>query len=216
MAPFQEDDLLLAEGLVTRAALCLENALQYARERTAALTLQRDLLPQRVRGGAAVEVASRYAPADLDRGVGGDWFDVVELSGARVALVVGDVVGQGIHAAATMGRLRTAMHTLADLEVPQPRGYGNKTPALRRPLTPRVGMRVLREKQLQTTPAVGNLLDALAHRLQTVPLRVVDDTPPLRDLAGIRISDPHTPLGNEPSISSCTFARRARATGRSL
>ncbi|MEV5956080.1 SpoIIE family protein phosphatase [Streptomyces sp. NPDC051987] len=116
--PFQEDDLLLAEELVTRAALCLDNALQYARERAAALTLQRDLLPHRVRGGAAVEVASRYVPADMDHGVGGDWFDVIELSGARVALVVGDVVGHGIHAAATMGRLRTALRTLAHLDLP--------------------------------------------------------------------------------------------------
>ncbi|MGW5276246.1 SpoIIE family protein phosphatase [Streptomyces sp. NPDC004044] len=116
--PFQEDDLLLAEELVTRAALCLDNALQYARERTTALTLQRDLLPHRVQGGGAVEVASRYVPADMDHGVGGDWFDVIELSGARVALVVGDVVGHGINAAATMGRLRTAVRTLADLELP--------------------------------------------------------------------------------------------------
>ncbi|MEV6994794.1 SpoIIE family protein phosphatase [Streptomyces sp. NPDC093228] len=116
--PFQEDDLLLAEELVTRAALCLDNALQYARERTAALTLQRDLLPHRVQGGAAVEVASRYVPADMDYGVGGDWFDVIELSGARVALVVGDVVGHGINAAAAMGRLRTAVRTLADMDLP--------------------------------------------------------------------------------------------------
>ncbi|MET8243794.1 SpoIIE family protein phosphatase [Streptomyces sp. NPDC005202] len=116
--PFQEDDLLLAEELVTRAALCLDNALRYARERTAALTLQRDLLPHRVQGGAAVEVASRYVPADADHGVGGDWFDVIELSGVRVALVVGDVVGHGINAAATMGRLRTAVRTLADLDLP--------------------------------------------------------------------------------------------------
>ncbi|MFF0291782.1 SpoIIE family protein phosphatase [Streptomyces sp. NPDC005262] len=116
--PFQENDLLLAEELVTRAALCLDNALRYARERTAALTLQRDLLPRRVQGGAAVEVASRYMPADMDHGVGGDWFDVIELSGARVALVVGDVVGHGINAAATMGRLRTAVRTLADLDLP--------------------------------------------------------------------------------------------------
>ncbi|MCZ0985271.1 SpoIIE family protein phosphatase [Streptomyces diastatochromogenes] len=117
-APFQEDDLLLAEELVTRAALSLDNALQYARQRTAALTLQRDLLPHHVGGGAAVDVASRYVPADMDHGVGGDWFDVIRLSGARVALVVGDVVGHGINAAATMGRLRTAVRTLADMELP--------------------------------------------------------------------------------------------------
>ncbi|MFG2948433.1 SpoIIE family protein phosphatase [Streptomyces adustus] len=116
--PFQEEDLLLAEELVNRAALCLDNALQYARERSAALTLQRDLLPHHVQGGAAVDVASRYVPADMAHGVGGDWFDVIELSGTRVALVVGDVVGHGINAAATMGRLRTAVRTLADLDMP--------------------------------------------------------------------------------------------------
>ncbi|WP_431961835.1 SpoIIE family protein phosphatase [Actinacidiphila sp. bgisy160] len=117
-APFQETDLLLAEELVSRAALSLDSARQHARERGAALELQRGLLPQGVRGGAAVEVASRYLPADTGLGVGGDWFDVIELSGARVALVVGDVVGHGIDAAVTMGRLRTAVHTLADMELP--------------------------------------------------------------------------------------------------
>ncbi|MGW2933131.1 SpoIIE family protein phosphatase [Streptomyces sp. NPDC001156] len=116
--PFHEDDLLLAEELVTRAALCLDNARQYTREHTAALALQRNLLPHRLTGGAAVEAAWRYLPADTEAGVGGDWFDVIPLSGARVALVVGDVVGHGINAAATMGRLRTAVRTLADLELP--------------------------------------------------------------------------------------------------
>ncbi|MEW1775963.1 SpoIIE family protein phosphatase [Streptomyces sp. NPDC086777] len=116
--PFQEVDVLLAEELVSRAALALDNARQYAREHTAALALQRNLLPHRLKGGAAVETASRYLPADMDHGVGGDWFDVIPLSGARVALVVGDVVGHGINAAATMGRLRTAVRTLADMELP--------------------------------------------------------------------------------------------------
>ncbi|MFD5570920.1 SpoIIE family protein phosphatase [Streptomyces cadmiisoli] len=118
LAPFHEDDLILAEELVTRAALSLDNARRYACERTTALALQRNLLPRCLKGGAAVEAASRYLPADTDAGVGGDWFDVIPLSGARVALVVGDVVGHGIDAAATMGRLRTAVRTLADLEVP--------------------------------------------------------------------------------------------------
>ncbi|MFE5142389.1 SpoIIE family protein phosphatase [Streptomyces fagopyri] len=116
--PFQEIDLLLAEELVGRAAQSLDNARQYAREHTAALTLQRDLLPRRLTGGTAVEAASRYLPADVDHGVGGDWFDVIPLPGARVALVVGDVVGHGLHAAATMGRLRTAVSTLADMDLP--------------------------------------------------------------------------------------------------
>ncbi|MFD1312127.1 SpoIIE family protein phosphatase [Streptomyces kaempferi] len=116
--PFAEDDLLLAEELVSRAALSLDNARRYAREHATALALQRDLLPHRLTGGLAVEVASRYLPASRDGGVGGDWFDVIPLSGARVALVVGDVVGHGINAAATMGRLRTAVHTLAGMDLP--------------------------------------------------------------------------------------------------
>ncbi|MDT0469830.1 SpoIIE family protein phosphatase [Streptomyces gibsoniae] len=116
--PFHEDDLLLAEELITRVALSLDNARQYTREHTMALALQRNLLPHRLIGGTAVEAAWRYLPADAQAGVGGDWFDVIPLSGARMALVVGDVVGHGIHAAATMGRLRTAVRTLADMELP--------------------------------------------------------------------------------------------------
>ncbi|WP_432280545.1 SpoIIE family protein phosphatase [Streptomyces luomodiensis] len=116
--PFEEDDLLLAEELVARAALCVDNARRYSREHAAALALQRSLLPHALPGGQAVEVASRYLPTDARNGVGGDWFDVIPLSGARVALVVGDVVGHGITAAATMGRLRTAVHTLADMDLP--------------------------------------------------------------------------------------------------
>ncbi|MGW4671637.1 SpoIIE family protein phosphatase [Streptomyces sp. NPDC004324] len=115
--PFEADDLRLAEELVARAALSLDNARRYVRERTAALALQRNLLPGRLVGGVAVEVASHYVPADTEHGVGGDWFDVIPLSGARVALVVGDVVGHGINAAATMGRLRAAVHTLANMDL---------------------------------------------------------------------------------------------------
>ncbi|MFI6494919.1 SpoIIE family protein phosphatase [Streptomyces sp. NPDC050564] len=117
-APFEEDDLLLAEELVSWAALSLDNARQYARERSAALALQRHLLPHYATGGSAADVASRYLPADSHHGVGGDWFDVIQLPGARVALVVGDVVGHGINAAATMGQLRTAVRTLADMDMP--------------------------------------------------------------------------------------------------
>ncbi|WP_431044335.1 SpoIIE family protein phosphatase [Streptomyces sp. P1-3] len=115
--PFEEDDLLLAEELVARAAVCLDNARRYTREHNAALALQRNLLPHRLTGGAALDVATRYLPTGSQGGVGGDWFDVIPLSGGRVALVVGDVVGHGITAAATMGRLRTAVHTLADMDL---------------------------------------------------------------------------------------------------
>ncbi|QIY67782.2 SpoIIE family protein phosphatase [Streptomyces sp. RPA4-2] len=116
--PFEEADLLLAEQLVSRAALSLDRARQYARAHTATLALQRDLFPLPTTGNTAIEAAWRYLPADVEHGIGGDWFDVIELSGARVALVAGGAVGHGIDAAVAMGRLRTAVHTLADMEMP--------------------------------------------------------------------------------------------------
>ncbi|MEU6478628.1 SpoIIE family protein phosphatase [Streptomyces sp. NPDC047017] len=115
--PFDEDDQLLVEELVARAAVCVDNARRFTREHQAALTLQTSLLPPALPEHSAVEVAFRYLPADAEAGVGGDWFDVIPLSGARVALVVGDVVGHGLHAAASMGRLRAAVQTLADLDL---------------------------------------------------------------------------------------------------
>ncbi|WP_455359135.1 SpoIIE family protein phosphatase [Streptomyces sp. SYSU K21746] len=115
--PFEEDDLKLAEEFASRAAVCIDNARRYTQQHDTALTLQHSLLPHEVPGHPAVDVALRYRPADATSGVGGDWYDVIPLSGMRVALVVGDVVGHGIHAAATMGRLRTAVHTLANLDL---------------------------------------------------------------------------------------------------
>ncbi|WP_320784060.1 SpoIIE family protein phosphatase [Streptomyces sp. CRN 30] len=115
---FDHDDVSLAQELASRAAVCVDNARRYTRERTTALALQRSLLPHALAGQVAVEFASRYLPALSQAGVGGDWFDVIPLSGTRVALVVGDVVGHGIHASVTMGRLRTAVWTLADVDLP--------------------------------------------------------------------------------------------------
>ncbi|AOR30146.1 protein phosphatase [Streptomyces fodineus] len=115
---FGPDDVLLARELVGRAAVCVDNARRYTREHTAAVTLQRSLLPAALTGGTALEVASSYLPADPSGGVGGDWFDVIPLSGARVGLVVGDMVGHGITAAASMGRLRTGVQALAAMEMP--------------------------------------------------------------------------------------------------
>ncbi|MFE7927964.1 SpoIIE family protein phosphatase [Streptomyces sp. NPDC057456] len=116
--PFGEDDLVLAEDLVSRAAVCVDNARRYTRERDAALVLQRNLLPRRLPEQDAVEVAACYRPADELTGLGGDWYDLIPLSGARVALVVGEVPGHGIDAAAAMGRVRTAVRTLAALDLP--------------------------------------------------------------------------------------------------
>lgn len=115
--PFEEDDLTLANEFAARAGVAIDNARRYTQEHRTALALQRRLLPREVPSQPAVRVAHRYLPAGGSAGVGGDWFDVIPLSGARVALVVGDVVGHGINAAATMGRLRTAVHTLADLDL---------------------------------------------------------------------------------------------------
>ncbi|MFC8513781.1 SpoIIE family protein phosphatase [Streptomyces sp. NPDC057257] len=114
--PFDTEELALAEELVARAAVSIDNARRYTREHSMAVTLQRSLLPRSLPEQTALDIAYRYLPAQA--GVGGDWFDVLPLSGARVALVVGDVVGHGLHAAATMGRLRTAVHNFSALDLP--------------------------------------------------------------------------------------------------
>ncbi|MFE7932059.1 SpoIIE family protein phosphatase [Streptomyces sp. NPDC057456] len=115
--PFGRDDLLLARELAARAAIQIDNARWYQSARTTALTLQRSLLPSHPPVTGGLEVASRYQPAGATTEVGGDWFDVIPLPDGKTALVVGDVMGSGIDAAATMGRLRTATTTLASLDL---------------------------------------------------------------------------------------------------
>jgi PAS domain S-box-containing protein len=115
---FDRDEQAFAVEVADRAGASLENARLYARERSAALMLQRSLLPQTVPQPPGVEVAYRYVPAASGTEVGGDWFDVVPLPRDRTALVVGDVMGHSLRAAATMGRLRTAVRTLAGLDLP--------------------------------------------------------------------------------------------------
>ncbi|MHA4773765.1 SpoIIE family protein phosphatase [Streptomyces sp. MSC1_001] len=115
--PFDDGDRSVAEELASRTAVCIDNARRYRREHTAAFMLQRSLLPRSLPELSAVEAASRYLPADSHLGAGGDWFDVIPLSGARVGLVVGDVAGHGLGAAAAMGRLRAMVRTLAELDL---------------------------------------------------------------------------------------------------
>nr|WP_308272389.1 SpoIIE family protein phosphatase [Kitasatospora sp. SUK 42] len=115
-APFDDEDLSFVTELVARTAISVDNARRYTREHRMAETLQRSLLPRGLPEQSAMEVAYRYLPAL--HGVGGDWFDVIPLPGFRVALVVGDVVGHGLHAAATMGRLRTAVLNFSALDLP--------------------------------------------------------------------------------------------------
>ncbi|WP_432138202.1 MULTISPECIES: SpoIIE family protein phosphatase [unclassified Streptomyces] len=112
---FEQEDIAVAEELVARAAVAIDNARRYSREHAMAVTLQRSLLPRDLPEQDALEVAWRYLPAQS--GVGGDWFDVIPLPGFRVALVVGDIVGHGMHAAVTMGRLRTAVLNFSSLDL---------------------------------------------------------------------------------------------------
>jgi PAS domain S-box-containing protein len=115
--PFDEDDVVLAGELATRAAVAIDNARWFQSVRNTALTLQRSLLPDHPPHHAGLELASRYQPAQATSEVGGDWYDVIPLRDERTALVVGDVMGNGIDAAATMGRLRTATCAYADLDL---------------------------------------------------------------------------------------------------
>ncbi|MFF7128120.1 MULTISPECIES: SpoIIE family protein phosphatase [unclassified Streptomyces] len=115
--PFDEDDVVLAGELASRAAVAIDNARWFQSVRNTALTLQRSLLPDHSPHHPGLELASRYQPAQATSEVGGDWYDVIPLADAKTALVVGDVMGNGIDAAATMGRLRTATCAYADLDL---------------------------------------------------------------------------------------------------
>src|SRR5215472_17357185 len=111
--PYEEADVRLVSDLAERAAVHIDNARMYTREREAAVTLQRSLLPRDIPPVAGLEVAYRYRPASAAAEIGGDWFDVIPLEGGQVALVVGDVTGHGLRAAEIMGQLRTTTAALA-------------------------------------------------------------------------------------------------------
>ena len=115
---FDAYDVEIGMDFVSRAAVFIDNARRYSREHATALTLQRSMLPTGLSAPSSVEVRHRYLPGSKMIEVGGDWYESIALPGGRVALVVGDVAGHGVRAAVTMGRLRTAIHTLAMLELP--------------------------------------------------------------------------------------------------
>jgi PAS domain S-box-containing protein len=114
-APYDEADVRLVCDLAARAAVHIDNARLYTREHDAAVTLQRSLLPREIPPVPGLDIAYRYLPATRATEAGGDWFDVIPLEHDTVALVVGDVTGHGIHAAAIMGQLRTTAAALARL-----------------------------------------------------------------------------------------------------
>ena len=118
-APMTDEDLKTALELAARTATCLDNALVYSNERRIAVALQRSMLPEDevIPQPSGLDMACLYRPSSRDAQVGGDWFDIIPLSGHRIAFVVGDVMGHDIQAAANMGQLRTAMRTLAQLEL---------------------------------------------------------------------------------------------------
>ncbi|MFJ2477543.1 SpoIIE family protein phosphatase [Streptomyces sp. NPDC087659] len=115
---FTSEERTLFTALAGLVAQALERARLYDAEHRRAKELQRGLLPRELPALPAVTAVARYLPAGEGMEVGGDWYDVIPLSADRVALVIGDVMGHGLSEAATMGRLRTAVRTLADLELP--------------------------------------------------------------------------------------------------
>ena len=115
---FDRYDMEMGMEFAARSAVFFNHATRYNREHATALTLQRAMLPTGLTYPSSIEVKHRYLPGSELVEVGGDWYESIKLPGARVALVVGDVAGHGVRAAVTMGRLRTAIQTLAMLELP--------------------------------------------------------------------------------------------------
>ncbi|WP_328535859.1 SpoIIE family protein phosphatase [Streptomyces sp. NBC_00344] len=116
--PFDDIDRTTGAELAARAGLVLDNARMYTYQENVAETLQDSMLPQVEARMAGCDIATRYLPGARLGRVGGDWFDSVKLPGSRTALVVGDVMGHGLNSAAMMGQLRTAVLTMATMEMP--------------------------------------------------------------------------------------------------
>ncbi len=115
---FAENDVIMASQLAAQTSQAVSIACRYRDEAATAGALQHSMLPSRPPRLAGVDIAHRYLPGNKAAQVGGDWFDAIPLSGSRVALVVGDVMGHGIRSAAIMGHLRTSVQTLAALDLP--------------------------------------------------------------------------------------------------
>lgn len=111
--PYDEADLALALTAAAHAALSIENARRYERDHVIASTVQRRLLPQHNGARVAVETAHALLPGRNS----GCWFDTIGLSGARTALIIGNVEGHGLQTAITMGQLRTVIHALSGLDL---------------------------------------------------------------------------------------------------
>lgn len=116
--PFRPAEITSIERVAARASIWMDNARLHDQLRHMAISMQTAMLPTKLATPAGLEIAHRYLPGSDMAVVGGDWFDVIELSGGRVALVVGDVMGHGTQAASAMGQMRTAVRTLAAVDLP--------------------------------------------------------------------------------------------------
>jgi GAF domain-containing protein/anti-sigma regulatory factor (Ser/Thr protein kinase) len=182
--PYSDSELAFVQDLVLRAALALDNASRYAFEREVAVTLQRSLLPQALPPSPALTTASRYLPGASGTEIGGDWYDVISLRDGRLGIVVGDVMGRGITAAAVMGQLRAAVRAYA-LEGHDPAG-----------LLERTDLVVASLGEVQITTCVYGVLDPATRELEVAS---AGHLPPLLVEPGggarFLVIDPNVPLG---------------------
>ncbi len=128
-APYDADDLFFVEELGRRAGTAIQNARLYARERRIAASLQAASLPRTLPRFDFVRLDAEYRPGKAEATIGGDWYDAFALADGRLALTVGDVLGNGLHAAITMTKLRGAMQSAAMVD-PDPNvmlGVADKT-----------------------------------------------------------------------------------------
>ncbi|MFI1830383.1 SpoIIE family protein phosphatase [Streptomyces sp. NPDC020412] len=175
---FNDMDRVTGAELAARAGLVLDNARMYTYQENVAETLQDSMLPQVRPKMAGCDTATRYLPGTQLGRVGGDWFDSVKLPGSRVALVVGDVMGHGLNSAAMMGQLRTAVQTMAALDLPPAQLLRNLDDLARR----------LGEKYLATClyavydPIGHELVIANAGHVPPVLVRAADGRSELLDL----------------------------------
>jgi serine phosphatase RsbU (regulator of sigma subunit)/anti-sigma regulatory factor (Ser/Thr protein kinase) len=119
--PLDEAQLSFLQLLAGQLAAAVTTAALHEQQHRVALTLQRSMLPDTSRSEVGLDVAARYLPGSSDVEVGGDWYDVVPLGAGRTALVIGDVMGRGVHAAAVMGQVRTAVRAYAQMDLPPER-----------------------------------------------------------------------------------------------
>ncbi|WP_329402431.1 SpoIIE family protein phosphatase [Streptomyces melanogenes] len=177
-AEFNDMDRVTGAELAARAGLVLDNARMYTYQESVAETLQDSMLPQVTPQMTGCDTATRYLPGTLLGRVGGDWFDSIKLPGSRIALVVGDVMGHGLNSAAMMGQLRTAVQTMAALDLPPAQLLRNLDDLAQR----------LGEHYLATClyavydPIEGELLLANAGHVPPVLVRAADGRSELLDL----------------------------------